>query len=100
MEVHDDETAEGDALRELAAGEYKLAEKQERLRSYIKAGIPISDFIAELSEDMWLREVLKDLDSTNPFVRTQALRMWGSYQGFLGKKGQKQEPKIDVEFGE
>ena len=98
MEIHEDEAAEGDALRDLAKGEFKLNDKQGRLMEYITANLKIEDFINCLSEEMWLREVLKDVGSDSPFVRMNALRMWGSHQGFLSKKNKGQEAVRDVEF--
>lgn len=81
-----------------AAGEYALNNKQERLLEYIRQNIPVSGFLDVLSEDMWLREVLKDVDSKVPSVRGNALRMWGQYQGFLHSKGAKPGPRKVIEF--
>ena len=99
MDVHQDEDEERDALEELAKGEFKINEKQGRLMEYIAANLKVEDFMNALSEEMWLREILKDVGSTNSFVRSRALSMWGQYQGWLGKgKGKAKEVAQDVDF--
>jgi hypothetical protein len=101
MDVYNDE-ADEDALRQMAKGEYKLDDKSVRMMDYIKANLPIEGF-AELlknSEDIWLREVLKDVASTNPFVRMNALRMWGQHCGWLKKSGGPAAKRQEVDFGE
>jgi hypothetical protein len=98
MDIHDDEAAEAEELREKAEHEYKVNIKQERLAEYIAAGLKIEGFLDLLSEEMWLREIIKDALSPNPFVRTRALSMWGQHQGFLGKGKAKGSVKHDVEF--
>lgn len=98
MDVHDNEDEEKDALREMAEGEFKLNEKQGRLMEYVAANLKVEEFMACLSEEMWLREVLKDVAHQNPFIRQRALAMWGQYQGYLGKKKGKAEPVREVDF--
>lgn len=98
MEVHDNEDEEKDALRELAEGEYKVNEKGKRILEYVAANISIEGFMETLSEEVWLREVLKDVSSTNPFIRQRAIGMWGQYMGWLGKKQKKENPVHDVDF--
>lgn len=99
MDVHDNEDAEKDALREMAEGEYKVNDKGKRILEYVSANISIEGFMESLSEEIWLREVLKDVSSPHPFVRQRAIAMWGQYMGWLGKKNKagKEEVK-DVEF--
>jgi len=98
MELHDNEDEEKDALAEMAKGEFKLNDKQGRLMEYITANLKIEDFLNCLSEEMWLREVLKDVASPNPFIRQRALGMWGKHQGYLGDKKTKDKVIKDVEF--
>jgi len=101
MDVYKDEGDE-DALNELAKGEYKFDDKSKRMMDYIKANLPIEGFseLLKNSEEVWLREVLKDVASTNPFVRMNALRMWGQYCGWLKKAAGPAAKKQEVEFGE
>lgn len=98
MDIHDDEETEREELREKAEHEFKINDKQDRLAKYIAEGLKIEGFLALLSEEMWLREIIKDAMSPNPFVRTRALSMWGQYQGWLGKGKAKGQEKADVEF--
>ena len=99
MEIHDNEDEEKDALREMAEGEFKVNEKGKRILEYIAANISIEDFATSLSEEVWLREVLKDVSSQNAFIRQRAIAMWGQYMGWLGKKQKKeQEAHGEVEF--
>lgn len=103
MDVFKDEADEKDSLEQLAKGEYKFDDKSKRLLEYIKANLPVEGF-AELlkhnGEEVWLREILKDVGSTNPFVRMNALRMWGQYSGWLKKAGGAPAKRQEVDFGE
>ena len=87
-------------LTEQAEHEYKLNAKQQRLMEYVKANIPISGFAEVLTEELWLREVLKDVDSANPYVRTRALSMLGQFMGISGPGAKKKTaaPGVEVEF--
>lgn len=98
MEVHDTPESERDLLNEKAGEEFKLNEKQGRLMEYIAANLKIEDFMNALSEEMWLREVLKLAQSQDEYVRLNALRMWGNSLGHLGKKGKKNDVNREVEF--
>jgi hypothetical protein len=98
MDTHDDEQAEAEALREAAEHEFKINGKQERLAKYLAEGLKIEGFLDILSEEMWLREIIKDAMSPNAFVRSRALSMWGQYHGWLGKGKSKKDIKHDVEF--
>jgi hypothetical protein len=98
MEIHDNEDEEKDALREMCEGEFKMDEKSGRLMEYVAANLKVADFMNCLSEEMWLREVLKDVSSPNAFIRQRALAMWGKYQGFLGSKKERHEPIKEVDF--
>lgn len=88
-------------LKERAEHEYKLNEKQRRLMEYVKANIPISGFAEVLTEELWLREILKDVDSENPYVRTRALSMLGQFLKITGPgsgKAKGLQGKVEVEF--
>ena len=88
-------------LKERAEHEYKLNEKQRRLMEYVKANIPISGFAEVLTEELWLREILKDVDSENPYVRTRALSMLGQFLKITGPnsgKGKHAAERAEVEF--
>lgn len=96
----DDLPIDGISLEEVerASQEYKLDEKQARMLLYIKKNLPISGFSEVLTEELWLREVLKDIDRVG-FARTQALRMLGEYLGILGKRVPKSK-SVNVVFDE
>lgn len=98
METHDSEDSERDLMSERAAEEFKLNDKQGRLMEYIAANLKIEDFRHALSEEMWLREVLKLAQSDDPYVKLNALRMWGNHMNHLGKKGKGAEMPKEVEF--
>lgn len=100
MEIHDNPEAERDALRDMAEGEFKVNDKSKRVMEYIAANISIEDFASALTEEIWLREVLKDVSSTNAFIRQRAIGMWGQYMGWLGKKQKKDSEDVvkDVQF--
>lgn len=100
MDVQQDPEAEADALKLMAAGEFKINDQQARIMDYIRANLKIEEFAACLSEEMWLREVLKDVESPNGFIRSRALSMWGQYAGWLKKNQAKKEERHEVEFGE
>lgn len=102
MDAFKDE-ADEDALLAMAKGEYKFDDKSRRLMEYIRANLPVEGF-AELlknsGEEVWLREILKDVGSPNPFVRMNALRMWGQYGGWLKKAHGPAAKRAEVDFGE
>ncbi len=100
MDVHLNDESEEDALREMAKGEYKSDDRGARILEYIKNNLPIREFAEALNEEMWLREVLKDVQSDNPFVRSSAIRMWGQYANYLKKNQKGETRKTEVEFGE
>lgn len=83
-----------------AGNEFGFNKKQERALEFIKANIPISGVADILTEDLWLREVLKDVDSESPTVRSKALEMIGRYIGALGTRGAKPGRRKVVEFEE
>lgn len=97
FDVADDELPNPADIQEAAASEFKLNSQQKRIMEYAKANIPISGFAELLTEELWLREVLKDVDSPNPYCRTRALSMLQQYLG-IGGKGKKKNEKIEVDF--
>lgn len=97
--TEDRDPLEDELLKEQAEHEYKLDEKQQRLLDYVKANLPISGFAEVLTKELWLREVLKDIDCPDPRIRSRALHMLGQYLGILGKdKAAGPKKQIDVEF--
>lgn len=107
MPSNDDLELDGIPLDELerAKHEYGLDEKQARALLYIRKGLPISGFTAVLTEELWLREVLKDLESSQcrecrkfySAARSKALQLLGEYQGIIGSKNKK-KTKREVTF--
>lgn len=72
----------------------------------IRKDLPIQNFSQLLGEDLWLREVLKDLEQVTPCpnckakcgaARTKALSLFGEWLGVLGSKSKKKS-KRDVVF--
>ncbi len=102
MEIRENEfdDAIDSDLTEQAQHEYKLNDKQRRLMEYVKQNIPVSGFAEVLTEELWLREILKDVDSPNPYVRTRALSMLGQYLKVTGPnaKSGKGVGHVEVEF--
>lgn len=98
MQIHDD--LPDDLLNDLdkAKNEFGFFKKQERALEFIKKNIPIRDVADVLTEDLWLREVIKDVDSKYPATRSKALEMLGKYLGLLGARGAKPGARKHVEF--
>lgn len=72
----------------------------------IRKDLPIQNFSQLLGEDLWLREVLKDLEQPTPCklckskcgaARTKALALFGEWLGVLGSKSKKKS-KREVVF--
>lgn len=81
----EDEPADHIALSEedrLELG-FRLDEKMEAAREHIRKGKAIKGFSKLLDHEFWLREILRDIDSDNPTVRSRALGMLGQYMGIL-----------------
>ena len=72
---------------ERASHEYKLDAKQARVVEWIRKNLPIAGFANLIGEELWLREIIKDLEKPGP-ARSQALKMLGEYLGVLGKRTQ------------
>lgn len=81
-----------------AINEFGLNKKQQRALDYVRKNIPIRDLAEVLTPDLWLREVLKDVESPRPSVRSKALEMLGKYLGVLGLKGAKPGQRKTVTF--
>lgn len=72
----------------------------------IRKDLPIQNFSQLLGEDLWLRELLKDLAQPEPCkfcktkvsaARSKALQVFGEWLGILGSKSKKKS-KRDVVF--
>ena len=90
-----------------AKRKFKFDNQLSDALDYIRANMPITGFAGLLGEDLWLREVLKDLD-TEPCshcqtragaARTKALVLLGEWIGVIGNKAKKKS-KRDVVFDE
>lgn len=91
-----------------AKRKFKFDNQLQDALDYIKANMPITGFAGLLGDDLWLREVLKDLDQPEPCkfckvragaARTKALVLLGEWLGILGSKAKKKS-KRDVVFDE
>lgn len=91
---------------ERASHRFKIEDKQAEALSYIRQNLPIAGFKELLGEDLWLREVLKDLAPMEPCKfckakvsasRSKALQILGEWLGILGNKS-KQKSKREVVF--
>lgn len=91
-----------------AKRKFKFDNQLEDALDYIRANMPITGFAGLLGEDLWLREVLKDLDQPEPCkfckvkvgaARTKALVLLGEWIGVIGNKSKKKS-KRDVVFDE
>ena len=99
MPSNDDLPIDGIPLDEIerAKHEYGLDDKQARALLFIRKGLPIKDFTAVLTEELWVREVLKDLEASTcrecrkhySAARSKALDLFGQYMGILGNKSKK-----------
>lgn len=92
---------------ERAQRRFKLDAKQAEALELIRKGLPIADFTQLLGEELWLRELLKDLEGSNCKVckhkaspaRTKAIQFLGEWLGVLGSKAKKKS-KREVVFDE
>ncbi len=78
-----------------------LDKKQSEALDLIRKGLPLQNFTELLGEELWLRELLKDLEG-NPCrhckkyssgARTKALQMFAEWAGLLGSKSKKKSKK-------
>ena len=82
---------------ERAKHEFGLNEKEARALLMIRQGLPLKDFTRVLTEELWVREVIKDLEigkckycsRTAGPARTKALQLMGEWMGILGSKSKK-----------
>src|SRR6185295_5025383 len=81
-----------------AAHEFGLNKRVQEAVEFVHKGINIKGLEDLLNDDFWLCEVLRDVKSTNPGVRSRALEMLGKYIGALQAKGAKAGPRKVVEF--
>ena len=77
-----------------------LTPEQHSLLQKVMEELPLAALIPVLSEEIWVREVLKDVSSRIPGVRTKALEMWGKHLGLLQAKVGKSAGRKEVEFSE
>ncbi len=91
---------------ERAKRKYGLDAQLADALELIRKDLPIGNFSQLLGEDLWLREVLKDLEQPVPCkfckakcgaARTKALALFGEWLGVLGNKSKKKS-KRDVVF--
>ena len=92
---------------ERAARRFKMDSKQMEAIEYIRKNVPIAGFSQLLGEELWLRELLKDLEGkacpacsrTAGPGRSKALQLLGEWLGVIGNKAKKKS-KRDVVFDE
>lgn len=78
-----------------------LTPEQQQLLDRVLVEIPLSALGPLLSEDAWVREVQRDIQSRIPSVRTKAIEMWGKYLGLLGARASNKGPtRKEVTFSE
>jgi len=91
---------------ERAKRKFGLETQLSEALDLIRKDLPIQNFSQLLGEDLWLREVLKDLAQPTPCkfckatvsaARTKALSVFGEWLGILGSKSKKKS-KRDVVF--
>jgi hypothetical protein len=91
-----------------AKRKYRFDNQLEDALDYIRKNMPITGFSGLLGEDLWLREVMKDLEQPDPCkfckskvtaARSKALQLFGEWLGVLGNKSKKKS-KRDVVFDE
>ena len=87
--------------------EWGLDAKQAKALEYIRKGLPLKSFTHILSQELWVREILKDLESnkcrackrTSGAARSKALDLFGQWIGAIGNKAHKKSSK-EVRFEE
>lgn len=108
------------SLDDLNSGELSISELEKAKRKFkfdtqlqdaqelIQKNLPITGFAHLLGEDLWLRELMKDLEQPEPCkfckvkahaARTKALALLGEWLGIIGNKSKKKS-KRDVVFDE
>ena len=92
---------------ERAQHKFKLDAKQAEALDLIRKGLPIAGFTALLGEDLWIRELVKDLEgpccklcqSKVSAARSKAIQLLGEWLGCVGSKAKKKS-KREVVFDE
>lgn len=92
---------------ERAQHKFKLDAKQSEALELIRKGLPIAGFTQLLGEDLWVRELVKDLEpppcnvckhKSSP-ARSKAIQLLGEWLGIIGSKSKKKS-KREVVFDE
>lgn len=86
---------------EKAQHQFKLDAKQQEALNLIRKDLPIAGFSALLGEDLWLREVLKDLAGSKCKIckhtagpaRSKAIQLLGEFLGIIGNKAKKKSKR-------
>lgn len=84
-----------------------LDNKQSEALKLIRDGVPIKNFAEILGEELWLRELLKDLEANqcrhckkfSSAARSKAIQLIGEWMGLIGNKSKKKSKKT-VSFEE
>ena len=76
----------------------ELEQSHQELIARVLSEVPLAQLREILSEELWVKEVLKDVDSRIPSVRTKALELWGKYLGLLQQKSKAGSKIKEVEF--
>ena len=107
MGTDDNLPIDGIPLDELerAKNEFKFETKLQAALDYIRKELPIKGFADLLSEDLWLREVMKDLEGSKcrsckksySTARSKALQLYGEWLGMIGNKAKKKSRR-EVSF--
>ena len=92
---------------ERAKHRFKFDEKQSEAIAFIRQNLPIAGFSQLLGEELWLRELLKDLEGSDCKVcqkqsgpaRSKAIQLLGEWLGVIGSKAKK-KTKREVIFDE
>lgn len=87
--------------------EFGLEDKQARAMILIRKGVPIKKIVELFTEEMWLREVAKDLEGWECHAckkhtgaaRSKAIQLLGEWMGIIGGKSKK-KAKREVTFGD
>lgn len=98
----DDMEFEGIPLDEIEQlqSEFKLDKKQAQAIGWIKKNVPISGFLSLITDELWVREIMKDIEEGRPQQRTAALKMLGEWLGTLGKNTKAQGRPATVKIEE
>lgn len=92
---------------ERAQHRFKFDAKQAEAIDFIRKNLPIAGFSQLLGEELWLRELLKDLEGSccptckgkAGAARSKAIQLLGEWLGCVGSKAKKKS-KREVVFDE